>query len=223
MISLLGLVLWLVWLISTCKEAERIYVSVWFCDILSLDSFRFHQRVATWGGFIFVLNLVGCHAAALVAMGRFSPKVYMSYTLFYAVGTTLAIQVPVVGWSPLKSLEQLGPCAVFLGYQLFRVCDMIKGKKQMSRMEFLKLRVQVFVACGVVVVLLAMAIAVSVGRIGWHSFETISRVFSIPQSFPAFFSFYSTAFWIFRPNLFARERTLCSAHQNWQPFGRFGG
>jgi dolichyl-diphosphooligosaccharide--protein glycosyltransferase len=125
----------------------------------ALAGLAYFYMVATWGGFIFVLNLVGCHAAALVAMGRFSPKVYMSYSLFYVVGTTLAIQVPVVGWSPLKSLEQLGPCAVFLGYQLLRACDMIKGKRQMSRMEFLKLRFQVFAACGVVVVLLAMVVA----------------------------------------------------------------
>jgi hypothetical protein len=43
------------------------------------------------------------HAAALVAMGRFSGKVH---------GAALALQVPVVGWAPLKSLEHLGPAAV---------------------------------------------------------------------------------------------------------------
>ncbi|KAL3907677.1 MAG: hypothetical protein SGILL_008775, partial [Bacillariaceae sp.] len=122
----------------------------------ALAGIAYFYMVATWGGFVFVLNLVGCHAAALVAMGRFSPKVYMSYSLFYVIGTTLAIQVPVVGWAPLKSLEQLGPCAVFLGYQLLRVCDIMKGKKHMSRLAFLKLRVQVFVAAGVVAIILAM-------------------------------------------------------------------
>jgi dolichyl-diphosphooligosaccharide--protein glycosyltransferase len=71
--------------------------------------------VATWGGYIFVLNMVGSTCWNSSFDGRFSNKVYLSYTLFHIIGTSLAIQIPVVGWAPLKSLEQLGPCAVFLG------------------------------------------------------------------------------------------------------------
>lgn len=39
-----------------------------------------------------------------------------AYTLFYIIGTFGATHVPVVGMSPLKSLEQLGGLAVFAGY-----------------------------------------------------------------------------------------------------------
>eukprot|EP00978_Attheya_sp_CCMP212_P020221 scaffold57597_cov55-Attheya_sp.AAC.3 len=35
----------------------------------------------------------------------------------------LAIQVPMVGWTHLRSMEQLGPCAVFLGFQLLEYCE----------------------------------------------------------------------------------------------------
>ena len=109
----------------------------------ALAALAYFYMVAAWGGYIFVLNLVGVHAAALVLMGRFSKKVYISYSLFYSIGTFLATQVPVVGWAPLKSLEQLGPCAVFLGYQILQVVEIIKGKKQMTRTEVFKLRVKV--------------------------------------------------------------------------------
>ncbi|OEU16207.1 putative oligosaccharyl transferase [Fragilariopsis cylindrus CCMP1102] len=132
--------------------------SAWMGAIAGLAYF---YMVAAWGGYIFVLNLVGVHAAALVAMGRFSPKVYLSYTLFYIIGTSLAIQIPVVGWAPLKSLEQLGPCAVFGGYQLLKVCNFIRGKRDMTRMEFLMLRVKVFAVTGVVAIVLITAIAPS--------------------------------------------------------------
>lgn len=79
--------------------------------------------VAVWGGYIFVINLIGCHAAALVIFGRYSSKVHSAYSSFYIVGTALAIQVPVVGWTPLKSLEQLGPCAVFCAFQLLEFVE----------------------------------------------------------------------------------------------------
>jgi len=132
--------------------------SAWMGAIAGLAYF---YMVASWGGYIFVLNLIGVHAAALVPMGRFSPKVYLSYTLFYIIGTALAVQVPVVGWAPLKSLEQLGPCLVFLGYQILRICDSIKGERKMTRTEFLTLRVKAFVVAGFAAIFLISLVAPS--------------------------------------------------------------
>jgi hypothetical protein len=119
----------------------------------------YFNMVAAWGGYVFVLNLIGAHAAFLVLFGRFSTKVYRAYTLFYIVGTSLAIRVPVVGWSPLKSLEQLGPCAVFLGYQLLYYTEGRRRLFKMTRAEAWRLRVRVFaIALGVVVLLVLLVI-----------------------------------------------------------------
>jgi len=132
--------------------------SAWMGAIAGLAYF---YMVASWGGYIFVLNLVGVHAALLVIMGRFSPKVYLSYTLFYTIGTTLAIQVPVVGWAPLKSLEQLGPCMVCVGYQILQLCDYIKKKRNMTRTEFIVFRIKVVAVVGVAAFVLITAVAPS--------------------------------------------------------------
>jgi dolichyl-diphosphooligosaccharide--protein glycosyltransferase len=109
----------------------------------ALAGLAYFYMVASWGGYIFVLNMVGVHAGLLVLMGRFSTKVYLSYSLFYLVGTSLAIQIPVVGWSPLKSLEQLGPCAVFLGYQGLQICEVIRRRQNMTRVQAFQLRLKV--------------------------------------------------------------------------------
>eukprot|EP00536_Pseudo-nitzschia_multiseries_P007650 jgi/Psemu1/240422/estExt_Genewise1.C_1820012 len=132
--------------------------SAWMGAIAGLAYF---YMVASWGGYIFVLNLIGVHAAALVPMGRFSSKVYQSYTLFYLIGTALAVQVPVVGWAPLKSLEQLGPSIVFMGYQILRVCDLIKGDQKMTRTQFLVLRVKVVAVAGIAAIVLVSLVAPS--------------------------------------------------------------
>ena len=76
---------------------------------------------ATWGGFIFVLNMIGLHAFVLFLLGRYTTKLYSAYTLWYIVGTLGAIQVPVIGYGPLKSLEQLAPCGVFLLFQFIQL------------------------------------------------------------------------------------------------------
>jgi dolichyl-diphosphooligosaccharide--protein glycosyltransferase len=122
--------------------------SHWFGILTGLAYF---YMVAAWGGYIFVLNLIGLHAAVLVAMGRFSYKVYWAYSLFYVVGTALAIQVPVVGWAPLKSLEQLGPAAIFGAYQLLAFTEYLKKKRELDSKQAWKMRIRVFGAAAVIV------------------------------------------------------------------------
>ena len=75
--------------------------------------------VAAWGGFVFVVNMVGAHATALFFLGRFTSKLHRAYSLFYVIGTMGAMRVPVVGWGPLKSTEQIGPLLVFFAFQVF--------------------------------------------------------------------------------------------------------
>jgi dolichyl-diphosphooligosaccharide--protein glycosyltransferase len=123
-----------------------------------LTGLAYFYMVAAWGGYIFVVNLIGVHACMLVATGRFSTKVYTSYSLFYAIGTSLAIQIPVVGWAPLKSLEQLGPCAVFLGFQLLQCVEVYKRKQQMNRRQAWTLRVQVGGVAAIIVLLLMVVV-----------------------------------------------------------------
>lgn len=113
-----------------------------------VSGLAYAYMVAAWGGYVFVLNLIGVHASVLVLMGRYTTKLHRSYTLFYAIGTFLAIQVPVVGWTPLKSLEQMGPLLAFLGFQLIEFCQIQKRKQKLNTKQTWILRIKVFVAAG---------------------------------------------------------------------------
>jgi len=84
----------------------------------ALAGLGYFNMVAAWGGYVFVLNMVGIHALALILLGRFTPKLHRSYSLFFVIGTIGALQIPVVGLAPLKSLEQLGPAGVFVLMQV---------------------------------------------------------------------------------------------------------
>mmetsp|Transcript_17659 Transcript_17659/g.25169 ORF Transcript_17659/g.25169 Transcript_17659/m.25169 type:complete len:955 (-) Transcript_17659:1129-3993(-) len=124
-----------------------------------LAGIAYFNMAAAWGGYVFVLNMVGVHAATLVILGRFTPKIYKAYTLFYLVGTSLAIQIPVVGYTPLKSLEQLGPCVVFLAYQVLYLSEVMSQKKSLNRWETFKLRVKFFAVAVLVVSITAHFLA----------------------------------------------------------------
>lgn len=92
----------------------------------------FFYMASSWGGYIFVSNLIALHAAILLCMGRFTNKIYLSYTLFYVVGTVLAIQIPIVGYAPITTLEQLPTRIVVVLFQFVRLGEIVIQKRNMS-------------------------------------------------------------------------------------------
>jgi len=129
------------------SEAED-NTSAWRWGILT--GVAYFNMVAAWGGYVFVLNLIGCHAAVLFLIGRYTTKLYRAYSTFYVVGTLLALQIPVVGLTPLKSLEQLAPCALFCGFQFFEFCEYMKRRNNLSNKQSWLLRIKVFTAAALV-------------------------------------------------------------------------
>ena len=120
---------------------------------------------ATWGGYVFVLNMIGLHAGLLVIMGRFTLKLYRSYSIFYVVGTILAMQIPVVSMAPLKSLEQLGPLILFLGFQVLYYCQIQIRKRKLKRLEAMSFRIQIF-AIAISILVAVLYISVPTGYFG---------------------------------------------------------
>jgi len=111
------------------------------------------NMAAAWGGYIFVLNMIGAHAAFLVLVGRYSSKLHQAYSLFFVIGTCGAIQVPVIGYSPLKSLEQLGPLAVFAILQAIAFSERQRKTQSKSLLESYKIYFTNFAVLGAGLVL----------------------------------------------------------------------
>jgi dolichyl-diphosphooligosaccharide--protein glycosyltransferase len=131
--------------------------SSWPFAVLAAISYVF--MVATWGGYIFVINAIGVHALLLVALGRFNSGVHKAYTIFYFLGTWGATRIPVVGWTPLRSLEQMGPLGVFLGYQVLAYCDAQRRKHKMKAKEFVMMRIRTFALLVAALVAVAFVLA----------------------------------------------------------------
>jgi len=121
--------------------------------------------VAAWGGYIFVINSIGMHALMLVALGRFNSGVFKAYTIFYVFGTAGAVQIPVVGWTPLRSLEQIGPLGVFLGFLVLAYCDGQRRASNMPVRDFVRFRVRAF-ACLIAALILVACVLGPMGYFG---------------------------------------------------------
>merc|ERR1711935_831187 len=109
---------------------------------------------AVWGGYVFVINLIGVHAAILslqyVWRKDFNETLHKAYTLFYIIGTLGATRVPVVGWTPLKSLEQMMPLVVFACMQIVAYVEIQRKQRDLDFREVTALRIKYALAVGAV-------------------------------------------------------------------------
>jgi dolichyl-diphosphooligosaccharide--protein glycosyltransferase len=101
-----------------------------------LTALSYFYMVATWGAYTFVLNMIGVHAAVSILLGRYSDNLHMAYSIFYVFGTIGALQIQIVGWQPLQSMEQLGPMGVFFAMQVVRVLRYYKAARKMGAEEY---------------------------------------------------------------------------------------
>eukprot|EP00122_Pirum_gemmata_P001621 Pgem_evm1s1459 len=139
------------------------YKTSWPFAFLAALSYTY--MAAAWGGYVFVINMIGVHAAYL-AIFNFTPKVFWSYMIFFFFGTLGAVQVPVVSYTPLRSLEQMGPMLVFLGYPLLYYCEIQRQKKNLNIYQLWSLRIQVGLVAAAVLAVVVVGVLMPLGYFG---------------------------------------------------------
>ncbi|ANZ77120.1 BA75_04052T0 [Komagataella pastoris] len=133
--------------------------SVFYSSVTAL--FYFYM-VSAWGGYVFITNLIPLHVFVLLLMGRFTHKIYVSYTTWYVLGTLMSMQIPFVGFLPIRSNDHMAPLGVFGLIQLVLIGDFFKS--QLSRKVFIKLAIVSGVVVGILGVV-GLILATKIGLI----------------------------------------------------------
>lgn len=135
----------------------------WTISVLAGLSYGY--MVAAWGGYIFVLNMIAVHAALTLIVDTcrniYSSRLVKSYTIFYIIGTYLAICVPPVGMAPFKSLEQLFALFVFVVLIVVHVSERFRKRAEVPvrSTEGVLIRLKALAVMGAVVFLICLALA----------------------------------------------------------------
>lgn len=103
----------------------------------SLTSVAYFYMVSSWGGYVFLINLIPLHVLTLMMIGRFNHKVYIAYSILYGVGTLLSMQIPFVGFQPVTSSEHMAAFGVFGLCQLYSFNEYIKSRLSKDHYEYL--------------------------------------------------------------------------------------
>lgn len=104
----------------------------------------YFYMVAAWGGYAFITNMIPLHSLVLLLMGRYSSRLYVAYSSWYAVGTLASMQVPFVGFQPVRTSEHMAALGVFGLLQLVAFTDLVRSHVSSKQFQSL-LRVSVVI------------------------------------------------------------------------------
>ncbi|RAH70827.1 dolichyl-diphosphooligosaccharide--protein glycosyltransferase subunit STT3 [Aspergillus aculeatinus CBS 121060] len=191
----------------------------------ALTALFYGYMVSAWGGYVFITNLIPLHVFVLLCMGRYSSRIYISYTTWYALGTLASMQIPFVGFLPIRNSDHMSALGIFGLLQLVAFADFVRGfipGKHFQRL-LTTMIIVVFGAAfvGLVVLTVSGVIAPWSGRF-YSLWDTgyakihIPIIASVsehqPTAWPAFFFDLNFLIWLFPAGVYMCFRDLKDEH-----------
>ncbi|KAI4278715.1 MAG: hypothetical protein LQ337_000824 [Flavoplaca oasis] len=191
----------------------------------ALTALFYGYMVSAWGGYVFITNLLPLHAFVLICMGRYSPRLYVSYSTWFALGTLASMQIPFVGFLPVRSSEHMSALGVFGLLQLVAFVEFIRqqvpNRQFQTLLRTLVLLVFVVSVGGLVLLTVSGVIAPWSGRF-YSLWDTgyakihIPIIASVsehqPTAWPAFFFDLNLMIWLFPAGVYMCFQHLKDEH-----------
>lgn len=116
----------------------------------TLTALSYFYMVSAWGGYVFITNLIPLHVFVLLLMGRYSPRLYTAYTTWYALGTLASMQIPFVGFLPIRSNDHMAGLGVFGLIQLVALGSYVRSNVPSAQFKsFFTVSIALIVVLGV--------------------------------------------------------------------------
>ncbi|KAK5022371.1 oligosaccharyl transferase stt3 subunit [Exophiala sideris] len=191
----------------------------------ALAALFYGYMVSAWGGYVFITNLIPLHAFTLILMGRYSSRLYISYTTWYALGTLASMQVPFVGFLPIRSSDHMAALGIFgllqlVGFFNF-LRDQLPGKQFQTLLVALGGAIFAIMFSALILLTVSGTIAPWSGRF-YSLWDTgyakihIPIIASVsehqPTAWPAFFFDLNMLIWLFPAGVYLCFRNLRDEH-----------
>lgn len=97
-----------------------------------LTALSYFYMVSAWGGYVFIINLIPLHVFILLIIGRYSERIYVAYSVFYVMGTVMSMQIPFVGFQPIRTSEHMAAAGTFALLQAYAFINYLRTKMSAS-------------------------------------------------------------------------------------------
>ena len=115
--------------------------------------------MSAWGGYVFIINLIPLHVFVLLIIGRFSHRIYVAYSVFYILGTIMSMQIPFVGFQPIRTSEHMAAAGTFALLQAYGFLNYLRARLSKTQFKQLFIFSVVVVAGGVFASVVALTYA----------------------------------------------------------------
>ncbi|KAG9396377.1 Oligosaccharyl transferase, STT3 subunit [Carpediemonas membranifera] len=85
--------------------------------LAALTAAAYFYMAASWGAYVFIINLVPLYTLVSVLVGRYSVRLHVAYTTFYVLGIVMTMQIPFINYQPVQSAEHLAAAGIFVFMQ----------------------------------------------------------------------------------------------------------
>ncbi len=100
-------------------------------------SLSYFYMVAAWGGYSFIINIIPIFVLGTMFINKFSMRIYVAYSVFYIIGTVMAMLIPFVSFNAIKGSEHLASHCVFFIMQIFVIIEYVR--KRLPEQQFQQL------------------------------------------------------------------------------------
>lgn len=127
------------------------------------SSLSYLYMVSSWGGYIFITNIVPIYVIVMLLSGRYSCRLYVAYSVWYVLGTMLSMQIRFVGFNAVQSSEHMAALGVFGLLNLF---VFVKWIRSFTSAETFRTLVRLVITVAVATAAGAAVVGVASGFIG---------------------------------------------------------
>lgn len=132
----------------------------------TLSALFYGYMALTWGGYVFISNCIPLYVAVLVALGRYSWRLHIVYSIWAVLGTIFTSSVPFIFEKTISKPEHLVLLLTFFVLQVWGLFVFLKGR--LSKRSFSTFLVSSLISLPAVVMAI-ITLGVSTGLLSGFS------------------------------------------------------
>lgn len=133
---------------------------MWAC----FCALSYYYMVAAWGGYVFIINIIPIYTVIMIVGGRYSSRLYIAYSVFYTLGSLMAMTVPFVGFNVVNQAECAASHGVFAAVQVYAFVSYLFSVMDAKVIRSLFTTLAFFLVAGVAFALISLQF---MGKIQW--------------------------------------------------------
>ena len=87
---------------------------------------NYFYMVLSWGGYNFIINMIPVFVLGTMFIQKFNTKIYIAYSIFYTLGSLMAMLITFVNYQVIRSSEHLASHITFVAVNIYMLIEVIR-------------------------------------------------------------------------------------------------